>query len=103
MLGSALGLVYTSLFEGFGIPIVEAVQARVPVITSDVTSMPEVGGNAVLYANPYKIESIAKQMEILFNDTELRDSLIEQGVIQSRKFSWDQTAGKLWDAVLKTV
>lgn len=102
VLGSAHALVYASLFEGFGIPIVEAMQARVPVITSNVTSMPEVGGDAVLYADPMQVNSITEAMLKLSADKSLRNSLINKGEEQAKKFTWQKTADRLWESVLNT-
>ncbi|MBN1952248.1 MAG: glycosyltransferase family 4 protein [Bacteroidales bacterium] len=101
VLGSALALVYTSLFEGFGIPIIEAMQAHVPVITSTVTSMPEIGGDAAIYADPYQVESIAEAMSTVFSDEKLRKTHIEKGIAQANKFSWQGTSEKLWQSICK--
>src|SRR5574344_1582758 len=96
---SALALVYTPLFEGFGIPIVEAFNAETAVITSNVTSMPEVAGDAALLVNPLKMNEIKEAMAKLAADEIFRQSLIEKGRIQRSKFSWQQTADKLWNCV----
>jgi glycosyltransferase involved in cell wall biosynthesis len=98
---SAMALVYTSLFEGFGIPILEAMSCDVPVITSDTTSMPEVGGDAVLYTDPYSVDSIALAMRTLYCDPEVSRKLIEKGRIRRQQFSWDKTAGLMWNSIEK--
>ena len=103
ILGSGLALVYASLFEGFGIPILEAMQSCIPVITSDTTSMPEVGGNAVCYVDPYNEESIAEAMARIYHDENYREHLVRAGVDQLNKFSWKKTAELLWDSVLRGV
>jgi len=102
-LGGALALTYVSYFEGFGIPIVEAMNADVPVITSNVTSMPEVAGDAALIADPFSIESITEAMIRIYKDGPLRNSLIEKGRIQRQKFSWDKTAEQVWQSIEKCV
>lgn len=84
-------LVYPSFFEGFGIPILEAFKSGVPVITSNTTAMPEVGGDAALYANPQDAESFALQM-LALADPALRRNCIEKGFQQCRLFNWDRGA-----------
>jgi len=102
-LASSLALVYVSFFEGFGIPIVEAMNCDVPVITSNVTSMPEVAGKAGVYVSPFDSASIQEGMEKIAFDKELVAQLIEAGREQRKHFSWDQTAEKLWSSIQKCV
>lgn len=83
---------YVSQFEGFGLSILESMQLGTPVITSSVSSMPEVGGDAAQYADPSDPESIAQAMHALAHDDELRDKLIIRGLAQSKKFNWDKCA-----------
>ncbi|MBO7491241.1 MAG: glycosyltransferase family 4 protein [Bacteroidales bacterium] len=97
--GSARALVYTSLFEGFGIPIVEAFNAETAVITSNVTSMPEVAGEAAVLVDPNSVPEITKAMTRLWNDDAYRDDLIAKGREQRKLFSWQQTADRLWQTV----
>ena len=101
--GAALALTYIPYFEGFGIPIVEAMACDVPVLTSDVTSMPEVGGNAALYVDPFSEEKIAYALAVLDKDESLRKDLIVKARVQREKFSWDKSAESLWKSILKTV
>lgn len=98
-LASSLALVYVSFFEGFGIPIVEAMNCDVPVITSNVTSMPEVAGKAGVYVSPFDYQSIREGMEKIAFDKELVAELIAAGKEQRQKFSWDLTAEKLWSSI----
>ncbi|UTW68214.1 glycosyltransferase family 4 protein [bacterium SCSIO 12643] len=102
-LASALALVYVSFFEGFGIPIVESMNCNVPVITSNVTSMPEVAGKAGVYVSPFDSASIREGMEKIAFDQKLVGELIEAGKVQREKFSWDKTAQALWNSIEKCV
>ncbi len=101
LLASALALTYASLFEGFGIPVVEAFYAETAVITSNITSMPEIAGDAAILINPYHIEEYAEAMRKIDNDEEFRLALIEKGKERRKTFSWDKTAEKLWDSIEK--
>jgi glycosyltransferase involved in cell wall biosynthesis len=98
---AATGLVYVSFFEGFGIPVLEAMNCDTPVICSSVTSLPEVGGDAVLYADPDNRESIRSAMIKLYTDQGLQQELIQKARLQREKFSWEKTAGLLWNSVEK--
>ncbi|MFH2143208.1 MAG: glycosyltransferase family 1 protein [Bacteroidota bacterium] len=97
--GAALALCYVSIFEGFGIPIVEAMYCDVPVITSNTSSMPEVGGDAVLFADPFSVDSIENALEEIYSKPELRKELIEKGRVQRQKFSWQKTSDNLWKSI----
>lgn len=95
---AALASVYVSYFEGFGIPIVEAYKCDVPVITSNVTSMPEVAGDAALLVDPFNIDSIADAM-IQMLDENVRNALIEKGRVRRNDFSWDKAAEGWWSVI----
>lgn len=84
--------VYPSYYEGFGLPVLEAMHRGLPVITSNVSSLPEVAGSAAITLNPYDINEIARALELLINNNSLKKSLSEQGKIQAEKFSWDKAA-----------
>lgn len=103
LMGSARMLVYPSLFEGFGIPIVEAFCSEVPVITSDCTSMPEVAGDAAVLVNPKDAEAMAEAITRVASDEALRRDLVEKGRLRRTLFTWDITAEKLWQSMMKTV
>lgn len=103
VMASSLALVYATLFEGFGIPIVEAFNAETAVITSNVTSMPEVAGNAALLVDPYSVDEIAGAMVQIATNETLRQDLIAKGREQRKLFSWDQTAQRLWDCVMRAL
>lgn len=95
LLCCAKGLVFTSLYEGFGIPILEAFACGVPVITSNCSSMPEVAGDAALYADPYSIDSIAQAIVKVCSEAETRERLINSGLRRNQEFSWQRTATKV--------
>ncbi|MFK7796306.1 MAG: glycosyltransferase family 4 protein [Aureispira sp.] len=99
VVGGAYALTYVSLFEGFGIPLLEALYCNVPSITSNTSSMPEVVGDAGLLADPTSIEDIAQQMQNLWEQPQLRQALVEKGKQQRQLFSWEQTAQKLWQSL----
>jgi glycosyltransferase involved in cell wall biosynthesis len=103
LMASALALTYVSYFEGFGIPILEAFHCDTPVITSNVTSMPEVAGNAAVLIDPFSITSIADAMQKVASDEGFREKLIVEGRKQREQFSWERTAEKLWECVEKTL
>lgn len=100
LVASALALTYVSLFEGFGVPLLEAMKAEVPVLTSNVSSLPEVAGEAGLLVDPKNINAIAQGMIRLYQEPELRNSLIAQGSIQVEKFTWDKAVDVVEAAIL---
>lgn len=81
-----------SLYEGFGLPVLEAMQYGCPVITSNVSSLPEAGGDAALYVNPEDVDDIADKINQILKDNKLREDLIKKGHEQVKKFSWEKTA-----------
>ncbi len=99
LMAAAFCATFVSYFEGFVIPIVEAMRCGVPVIASNVTAVPEVAGPAAIYVNPFEIKEIADAMTRICNDTTLRKQLILNGEVQSKKFSWDIAAQKLWSTI----
>lgn len=102
-LGGATALLYPSLFEGFGIPILEAFYAEVPVLTSNRSSMPEVAGDAALLVNPEEPREMANAMLRLAREPELREQLIAAGKLQRSHFHWDLTAQRTWAALEKVL
>jgi glycosyltransferase involved in cell wall biosynthesis len=102
-LGAALALTYVSYFEGFGIPIVEAFQAGVPVITSNATSMPEVAGNAAILIDPFNQKSITQAMQQIATDETLRKKLVEKGHQRQQLYTWDKAAELLWKCIEKAL
>ena len=100
---AATAMVYASLFEGFGQPIVDAFNAHTPVITSNLTSMPEIAGDAALLVDPYNVEEIALAMQEIASSQNLRDDLINKGIGRKDLFTWDRSADLLWKAIEKAL
>ena len=100
---STYALVYPSLLEGFGVPVLEAMKCHVPVITSSGSSMEEIAKDAALYADPESFEEIAAKMMLVYKDENLRKELIEKGKVIADQFSWKRTAELLWQSILKAV
>ena len=103
VIGAAIAVAYISIFEGFGIPIVEAWYAETAVITSNVTAMPEIAGDAAMITDPFIPQDIANAMKSITFDGELRQSLINKGILRRKKFSWERTSENLWSSIEKTV
>jgi len=100
---AAQAFCFVPYFEGFGIPIIEAMRCGCPVITSNCTAMPEVAGEAALIVDPYNIEDIKNAMITIENDPKLRADLSEKGLIHSQKFNWKSTANVLWNSIEKVL
>jgi len=101
--GSAYALVYPSLLEGFGVPVIEAMKCCVPVVTSSHSSMEEIAGDAALYADANDPDDIADKMMLVYKDEKLRDHLIRKGDAIAKKYSWQRTADLLWQSIQKAV
>lgn len=84
--------VLPSLYEGFGLPVLEAMKHNCPVITSNVSSLPEAGGDAAVYIDPLSVSDIAEKLEKVLSDKNLRNTMIEKGRRQIQKFSWEKAA-----------
>lgn len=92
----ALGVVFVSLYEGFGLPALEAMACGIPVLTSNVTSLPEVVGDAAICVDPYDIDAIAQGIDRLIGDAQLRTKLRDDGIERAKEFTWDRTARIVW-------
>jgi glycosyltransferase involved in cell wall biosynthesis len=97
LISGALALVFPSLYEGFGIPVLEAMACGVPVLTSNVSSLPEVAGDAALLVDPLSEDDIAAGMASLVENQDVQRMLIERGYAQVQRFSWQRAADQLWE------
>ena len=103
LVAAAYALVFPSYFEGFGVPILEAMQSHVPVITSNTSSMTEIGEEAALYADPIDAADIADQMKRIFTNENLRGQLVEKGKVVASKYRWQRTSELMWQAIQQAV
>jgi len=94
--------VLPSLYEGFGLPILESMRYGCPVVTSNVSSLPEAGGDAALYVDPNNVADIAEKLEKVLTDDKLRDKMIEKGNEQYKKFTWEKSAKKVLQVLEET-
>jgi glycosyltransferase involved in cell wall biosynthesis len=99
LVGAAYALVYPSFFEGFGVPVLEAMQAGVPAITSTGSAMQEIAGDGALYADPASYQDIAEKMMLIYKDETLHSRLVEKGLAAARQYSWDKTAALIWQSM----
>ena len=103
IVATAEAMTYVSIFEGFGIPLLEAMWCETAIITSNCSSMPEVAKDAAIFVDPFSPQSIADGMQKLASNPELRSKLIENGRIRRQNFSWDLSAERLWKCIEQTI
>ncbi|MDP3941289.1 MAG: glycosyltransferase family 1 protein [bacterium] len=96
---NAIAFVLPSLYEGFGLPVLEAMKNECPVIISKVSSLPEAGGDAALYVDPENVDDIAKKMAEVLESNRVREALIAKGKKQIEKFSWEKSARMTLEAL----
>jgi glycosyltransferase involved in cell wall biosynthesis len=94
----ASAFVYPSLYEGFGLPVLEAMACGVPVVTSNVSSLPEVAGDAAILINPYSVDELADGIWRILSDEELRTQCIKKGIERAKSFTWERCAKNTLDA-----
>lgn len=97
-LSASSALAYVSYFEGFGIPLLEAFQSGVPVVAARASALPEVGGEAPIWVDPFSVDDILRGLECAALDDSSRARCIEQGYQRVKMFSWDQSAEQLWNS-----
>lgn len=103
VMASAYAFTYVSLFEGFGIPLLEAMHCDIPLISSNISSMPEVAGQAGLLVKPKAVEEIADAMQQVWEDKHLYGQLVENGKQQRTKFSWERAAAVVYENLQKAI
>lgn len=103
VLADARALAFVSYFEGFGIPVAEAMRCGVPVVAANATSLPEVAGDAAVYCDPFSTESIAQALLHVWNDAPLRERLAQAGMQRAARYTWDRSAQALWACVEKVI
>ena len=99
IMASAKLFTYVPYFEGFGIPLVEAMKCGTPILSGDRTSLPEVAGNAAVYCDPFNVDDIAEKMIDLSENPKLLAKLSQKGLERSKSFSWDISAEKVWEVI----
>ncbi len=95
--------VYASEFEGFGIPVLEGLRSRVPILAANTSSLPEVGGDAALYFKFDDAHELANQMHMVLNDNEKRNAMIEKEIVQAKKFDTENLMKQLWKIYFATI
>lgn len=100
---AAYAAVYPSFFEGFGVPVLEAMKCGVPVLTSKDSAMQEISEGAALYFDPANVDDIADKLMFIYKAEGERTVLIEKGKEVAKQYTWQRTADLLWDSLMKTV
>ena len=95
--GAAAAFVHVSLFEGFGLPLLEAMEARCPVVTSSVSSLPEVAGDAAVLVDPHDVEAISEGILAVVSSADLSAELVEKGELRVSEFTWEACARQVAD------
>ncbi|MEI8116621.1 MAG: glycosyltransferase family 1 protein [Flavobacteriia bacterium] len=99
--GAAFALSYVPYFEGFGIPLVEAMRCGIPIVSANTSCLPEIAGDAAIYCDPFSVKDITAQLHTLSNDSTLHEKLTEHALTRSTLFCWDKAAEEVWDVLNK--
>jgi glycosyltransferase involved in cell wall biosynthesis len=103
VMGAASIFTFVPYFEGFGIPLVEAMKCGIPIISGNLTSLPEVAGDAAIYCDPFDVNDILNKMKTLSSDLKLQSTLSEIGLKRSQLFSWDIASEIVWKEIEKII
>jgi len=103
IVASAKALLLVSYFEGFGIPLVEAMRCGTPIITSNITSLPEVAEDCGLLVDPFNVNDIAQAMKTLMDDKKLQNTLSQKGLERAKHFSWQKSSEIIWNEIEKLI
>ena len=103
LLNSAIALTFPSLWEGFGLPVLEAMACGTPVITSNLASLPEVTGDAAILIDPYNVDELADAMRMVATNSQLRQRLSAAGLARASMFSWEKTGRQTVNAIAQFV
>ena len=97
LLSGATAYLFPSLYEGFGLPVLEAMACGTPVLTANTSSLPEVAGDAALFVSPTDTTAIAEGISALLTDSALRENLVRKGFARAKQFSWQKTGAEIWE------
>lgn len=100
---SAGAMVFVSYFEGFGLPLVEAMKCGVPILAADASSLPEIAADAAIYCDPFSVDEIKNGMIEISKNSELQNQLIQNGFERGKLFDWDKTAQQVWLEIEKLI
>ncbi len=103
VMASASVFTFVPYFEGFGIPLVEAMRCGTPILSGNLTSLPEVAGDAALYCDPLDVDDITNKLQEICSNDALRNELSQKGLKRSKQFSWDQSAEKVWEVLRNSI
>ena len=103
VMASASVFTFVPYFEGFGIPLVEAMRCGTPILSGNLTSLPEVAGDAALYCDPLDVDDITDKLREICSNETLRNELSQKGLKRSKEFSWDQSAEKVWEVLRNSI
>lgn len=97
-LGGSVALAFVSYFEGFGIPVAEAMRCGIPVVAAEATALPEIAASAAYYCDPFSVQDITRALRTVSTDPELRSELGRKGLERAQRYTWEHSAVALWES-----